>query len=125
MEKHIVGENGIHYTLGADGYYYPDLRLPEETHYEIGKYGHMRWEYLKSCRKAEYWKLLMDGKLNTHLHEIDVECYAKMEFLTEQMKTGAGITEKLKRTDQMKWVGLMKNVINAAEEIILKEIVYC
>ena len=47
LEKHIVGENEISYTLGEDGLYYPDLRLPEGTHYEIGRYGRMRAEYLK------------------------------------------------------------------------------
>lgn len=125
MEKHIVGENGIHYTLGADGLYYPDLKLPEGTYYEIGRYGRMRWEYLKSYRKGEYMELLLDGRLNVYLHDIDEACYARMELLTEQMKTGAGITEELKRTDQMRWVGLMNNVRNAAEEIVLKEIVYC
>ena len=124
MEKHIVGENGIHYTLGVDGLYYPDLKLPENTHYEIGRYGRMRWEYLKSYRKGEYMELLLDGRLNAYLHDIDEACYTRMELLTEQMKTRAGITEELKRTDQMKWVGLMNNVRNAVEEIILKEIVY-
>lgn len=59
LEKHVVGDNGINYTLGADGLYYPDLNLPEGTHYEIGKYGLMRWEYLKTHRRGEYTKLLM------------------------------------------------------------------
>ena len=125
MEKHIIGENGIAYTLGAHGLYYPDLELPEGTHYEIGKYGRMRWEYLKNHRRGEYIRLLMDGKLNKHLHEVDEKCYQRMELLVEQMKAGAGITEELKVSDQMKWVGLMNNVRNSVEEIILKELVYC
>ena len=124
MERHIVGENGISYTLGADGLYYPDLKLPEGTHYEIGRYGWMRWEYLKNHRRGEYIKLLMDGKLNEHLHEIDEVCYERMELLVEQMKAGAGITEELKARDQMKWVGLMNNVRSAAEEIVVKELIY-
>ncbi len=48
-----------------------------------------------------------------------------MELLTEQMKVSAGITEELKAKEQMKWVGLMNNVRFAAEEIVLKELVYC
>ena len=124
MEKYIVGENGIGYTLGADGLYYPDLELPEGTHYEIGRFGRMRWEYLKNHRRGEYIRLLLDGKLNEYLHEIDEECYERMELLVEQMKAGAGITEELKARDQMKWVRLMNNVWNAAEEIIVKELVY-
>lgn len=118
MEKHIIGENGIGYTLGEDGLYYPDLQLPKGTHYKIGKYGWMRWEYLKNHRRGQYIKLLIDGRLNEHLHEIDTQCYERVEILVEQMKAGAGITEKLKATDQMKWVGLMNNLISSAEEIV-------
>jgi hypothetical protein len=68
--------------------------------------------------------LLFSGKLNEYLHEIDEECHDMMDRLVEQMKPGAGITEELKAVDQMKWVGLMNNVLSAAEEIVLKEIVY-
>ena len=125
LEKHIVGENGIGYTLGEDGLYYPDLKLPEGTHYEIGRYGRMRCEYLKNHHKEEYMELILNGKLNEHLHRVDNECYERMELLIEQMKDRAGITEKLKATDQMKWVGLMNNVRSAAEEIVLNEIIYC
>ena len=52
MEKHIIGENGISYTLGEDGMYYPDLQLLEGTHYKIDKYGRMRWEYLKKNKEG-------------------------------------------------------------------------
>lgn len=124
MEKHIIGENGISYTLGADGLYYPDLKLPEGTHYEIGRFGRMRWEYLKNHRRGEYIRLLMDGKLNEHLHEVEEECYERMELLVEQMKAGAGITEELKARDQMKWVRLMNNVRSSVEEIIIRELIY-
>lgn len=124
LEKHIVGENGIGYTLGEDGLYYPNLELPEGTHYSIGKYGLLRWEYLKNHRRGKYIRLLLDGKMNEYLHKIDEECDTRMELLVEQMKTGAGITEELKENDQMKWVGLMNNVRSAAEEIMLKELVY-
>lgn len=124
MEKHIIGENGIGYTLGADGLYYPDLELPEGTHYEIGRYGRMRCEYLKNHRRGEYIRLLMNGKLNEYLHEVDEECYERMELLVEQMKVGAGITEELKASDQMKWVGLINNVRSSAEEIVMRELIY-
>ena len=124
MENHIIGENGIGYTLGADGLYYPDLELPEGTHYEIGKYGRMRWAYLKNHRRGEYIRLLMDGKLNKHLHEVDEKCYQRMELLVEQMKAGAGITEELKASDQMKGVGLMNNVRSVAEEAVIRELIY-
>ena len=124
LEKYIIGENGIGYTLGEDGLYYPDLKLPEGTHYNIGKYGLMRWEYLKNHRRWEYRKLLMAGELNKHLHEVDEECHERMELLMERMKAGAGITEELKSSDFMQWIGLVNNERNAAEEIVLKELVF-
>ena len=94
LRKHIIGENGISYTLGEDGLYYPDIRLPEETHYEIGRYGRMRAEYLKEYHRALYLELLLDGNLNEYLHQTDEECYQMMERLVEQMKAKQGVTEQ-------------------------------
>lgn len=74
--------------------------------------------------KEEYIKLLMDGRLNEYLYEVDTQCYERVELLVEQMKAGTGITEELKATDQMKWVGLMNNVRSSAEEIVVKELIY-
>lgn len=123
MEKYIIGENKIGYTLEADGLYYPDLRLPEGTQYEICRYGLIWQEYLQTYRRKDYIKLLMQGKLNEHLHEVDEECYERMEVLMEQMKNGEGVTEELKAKDQMKWVGLMNNLRSSAEEIVIKEFI--
>ena len=105
MEKHIMGENGISYTLGEDGLYYPDLYLPEETEYPIGKYGMLRKTHLKEHRKGLYLELVFAGKLNQHLHQIDEECHQMMDRLVEQMKEQQGVIEKLKMQDQMAWVG--------------------
>ena len=102
MEKHIIGENGISYTLGEDGLYYPDLYLPEETEYPIGKYGMLRKTYLKEHRKGLYLELVLAGKL----------------------KEQQGVAEELKMQDQMAWVGRINNIRACAEEIVLKEIVY-
>lgn len=120
----VIVENGIVYHLGEHDLYYPDLGMSEETHYNIEKYGIMRWEYLKANHREKYFRLLLDGKLNEHLHEIDEECHVRVELLVKQMKTGAGITEDLKAMEPMEWVGLMNNVRSAAEEIVLRELVY-
>ena len=120
----VIEENGIVYLLADDGCYYPDLRLPEGTHYSIGKYGLMRWEYLMTTRRSEYIRLLLDGKLNEYLHEVDEECHVRVELLVEQMKEGAGITDELKVANQMEWVGLMNNVRITAEEIVQREMIY-
>ncbi|MDD3138892.1 MAG: TnpV protein [Lachnospiraceae bacterium] len=125
MKKHIVGENGIHYTLGKDGFYYPDLKLPEETEHPIGKYGWMKCEYLKNHHKARYMNLLLSGELNEYLHCVDEKCDQMLELLIQQMKVNQGVTEQMKAEKPMLWVGLMNNIRHAAEEFILKEIVYC
>ena len=122
LEKHIVGENEISYTLGEDGLYYPDLRLPEGTHYEIGRYGRMRAEYLKEHHRALYLELLLSGEFNEYLHQTDEECYQMMERLVEQMKEEQGVTEELKMQDQMAWVGRMNNIRACAEEIVRTEL---
>ena len=124
MEKHIMGENGIGYTLGEDDLYYPDLYLPEETEYPIGKYGMLRKTYLKEHRKGLYLELVLAGKLNEHLHLIDEECNQMMDRLVEQMKERQGVTEELKMQDQMAWVGRMNNILIATEEVIILSMVY-
>lgn len=124
MEKHIMGENGISYTLGENGLYYPDLYLPEETEYPIGKYGMLRKIYLQEHRKGLYLELVLAGKLNEHLHQIDEECNQMMDRLIEQMKEAHGVTEQLKAENQMLWVGMCNNIWHCAEEVVLKDTVY-
>lgn len=125
MKKHIVGENGLGYALGEDGMYYPDLTLPENTNYPIGRYGRMRKEYLKGHRKAYYTNLMIEGKLNQHLHQIEEECQQRLDVIMEQMKAKEGVTEEQKAQNQMLWVGKMNNNIKAcAEEVIFAELIY-
>lgn len=123
MQKQIE-ENGIRYTLGEDGLYYPDLKLPEGTDYEIGRYGRLRAEYLKEHHRGQYMQLLLDGKLNEYLHQVDEECYDMLELLMEQMKARQGVTEQLKSENMMLWVGMVNNIKASAEEVVLKDIVY-
>ena len=120
----LYEEMGGTYTFGADGMYYPNLELPEEEpHY--GKYGRMRLHYLKEHRKVLYNTLLLDGELVKHLNEVDDSANQRMELLTLQMKERQGVNEALKARDQMAWVGAMNNIRNAAEEIVLSELIYC
>ena len=123
MEKHIMGVNGISYTLGEDGLYYPDLYLPEEIEYPIGKYGMLRKIYLQEHRKGLYLELVLAGKLNEHLYQIDEECNQMMDRLVEQMKERQGVTEELKMQDQMEWVRKMNNIRSRAVEIIDVELI--
>ena len=122
--KSIFEEMGGTYTLGADGMYYPDLALPEEEpHY--GKYGRMRLRHLKEHRKVLYNTLLLDGELIKHLNEVDDTANQRMELLTLQMQEQQGVNEALKARNQMAWGGAMNNIRNAAEEIVLNELIYC
>ena len=123
METHIYDEkNGLSYTLHGD-YYLPDLVLNEEEP-TYGKYGMLRKQFLKEHRSARYQYLLLTGKLNEHLNQIDQESRKQMEMLMGQMVERQGVTEELKVQDQMKWVRLMNNIKVSAEEIILKNMVY-
>ena len=122
--KSIFEEMGGTYTLGADGMYYPNIVLSEEEpHY--GKYGRMRLRHLKEHRKVLYNTLLLDGELIKHLNEVDDTANQRMDLLPLQMKEQQGVNEALKARDQMAWVGAMNNIHNAAEEIVLSELIYC
>ena len=123
MKKQIYDEkNGMSYTLHGD-YYLPDLVLREEEP-TYGKYGMLRKQFLKEHRSARYQYMLLTGKLNEHLNQIDQEAREQVETLMEQMTEKQGVTEELKAQDQMKWVRLMNNIKASAEEIILKNTVY-
>ena len=71
-----------------------------------------------------YQCLLLTGKLNEHLNQIDRDAREQVEMLMKQMAEEQSVTETLKIRDQMKWVGLMNNIRTSAEKIVLKEIVY-
>ena len=123
MKKQIYDEkNGMSYTLHGD-YYLPDLVLREEEP-TYGKYGMLRKQFLKEHRSARYQYMLLTGKLNEHLNQIDQEVREQVETLMEQMTEKQGVTEELKAQDQMEWVRLMNNIKVSAEEIILKNMVY-
>lgn len=122
--KSLYEQLGSTYRQGEDGILYPDLLPPEEDTPTYGKYGKMRRTYLKEHRPALYTNLLLSGKLNAHLNEIDEEANAQLELLTKQMAAAQSITEELKAKDQITWVEAMENIRNAAEEIVLNNLIY-
>lgn len=85
----------------------------------------MRLRYLKEHHKMLYNTLLLDGELVKHLNEVDDTANQRMELLTLQMQEQQGINEALKARDQMAWVGACNNIRNAAEEIVLNELICC
>lgn len=108
-------------------YFVPDLYLEKEKYendYIIGKYGHLRLEYLKNHKKAEYTILFMDCTLRKHIVEIDKQAKIRFNLLMKQMLEKNPIDENLKNTDPLKWVWIMNNYKNSIEEIIFKELIY-
>ena len=84
----------------------------------------LRRTYLKEHKKEIYSLLIAQGKLVEHLNQVDQEANDKMELLVEQMAERQRVTEKLKEENQMLWVGMMNNIRSAAEEIVLRELIY-
>lgn len=114
-------KNGLDYTLHGD-YYLPDLGV--EPGYPLGKYGMMRMQYLEKHRPGLYTRLLLSGKLNDDLHQADIQAQHLLDTMKPQMAKEAGVTEQLKMTDQLLWVGMMNAIKSQVEEIIWNEIIH-
>ena len=113
----------ITYTRQGD-YEIPDLVIPENKIQVEGKYAMMRLRYLKENKKSLYTTLLMSNRLPEHLMNIQTTAVERIEQIVSEMKKRENITENLKATDPMKWVGLMNNLKTSAEEIIANELIY-
>ena len=116
-------------TLGGtyreeSGHLIPNVTLPEQTDYQIGKYGRMHLNYIKQHRRGMYTTLLTEGKLNARLHEIDLEANEMLETIIPRLSTERGVDEDLKARDTLRWVAEMNNIKASAEEIVLREVVY-
>ena len=107
-----------------NGYFIPNLTLSEQTNYKIGKYGQMHLEYIEHHRKCRYNTLLIEARLNTYLHEIDVQAHSMLDNIIRNIAIERGIDEELKAHDMLKRVVEMNNIKASAEEIILREVIY-
>ena len=107
-----------------NGHLIPDVTLPKQTDYQIGKYGRMYLDYIKQHRRGRYTTLLTEGKLNTRLHEIDLEATEMLDTIIPRLAAERGIDEDLKARDMLRWVAEMNNIKASAEEIVLREAVY-
>lgn len=84
-----------------------------------------RRRYLRTHMDGIYTGMLLAGALEPHLKEIGESAQAMFDRLMEQMKKAEGVTEQLKASDQMEWVGRMNSIRNRAEEIVFSELIYC
>ena len=108
----------------VNGHLIPDVVLPEQTDYQLGKYGRMHLDYIKQHRRGRYTTLLTEGKLNARLHDINLEAKEMFESIIPSLAAGRGIDEDLKARDMLRWIAEMNNIKASAEEIVLKEVIY-
>ena len=113
----------ISYTKKGD-FLLPNLILKDKEQFNIGKYGLLRLEYIKKYKLGLYFNLLVNDNLNEYLHVIDITVMEKVQKLIKELTEKENITEKLKSSNQMLWIGKMNNIKNRVEEIILKEYIY-
>ena len=124
MDKFIYNEtNGLWYELQGD-YYLPCLKLPKEESRHIGVWGQRHLRYLKQHRKVLYSELLISGKLNDYLADLNEQAEAMFSRLVKQLAEKEGLTEALKAENQMLWVQKMNNIHNAAMEVVSNDLIY-
>ena len=115
--------NELTYTRSGD-YWIPNLSLSQQETRPLGKYGRMRKAYLQEHRPVLWNSLILSEKLYPHLREIDETANSRLEQMMPGLMQSAGVTEALKASNPMKWVGLMNSLKAQAEEVILTELIY-
>ena len=124
MDKYIYDEkNGLWYELQGN-YYLPCLKLPKEESRHIGVWGQRHLRYLKQHRKVLYSELLISGKLNDYLADLNEQAEEMFSRLVKQLAEKEGVTEVLKAENQMLWVQKMNNIRNAAMEVVSNDLIY-
>ena len=121
--KPNIYENGIDYTLSGDCYL-PALKLPEDKR-PIGRWGRLHREYLKNYRPLLYNELLLSGRLQTILADLDEQAAERCRLIVRQMAQAEGITEEIKARYPVRWVQAMNSIRSRAEEIVKAELIYC
>ena len=107
-----------------NGCFYPNLKLPKQTNYTIGKYGLLHLDFIKAHRKGRYTSLVSECRLNEYLHKVDLETNELLESIITSLAVERGIDEDLKAHDILCWVAEMNNIKASAEETVVREVVY-
>ena len=115
--------NGLDYVLAGD-YYIPVIELPEDDDRPIGKWGRMHRAYLEETNPLLLNHLILTGRLHTYLADLDEQAQDRYRFIIRQMAAAEGVTEDLKRRSQLEWVRVMNSIVNCAEEVIKRELIY-
>ena len=122
MKKSLFKNNSLTYRE-ENGRLYPNLELPEQTNYNIGKYGLLHLDFIKEHRKGRYATIITECRLNEYLHKIDLEANEMLDSIISHLATERGIDEDLKARDMLRWVADMNNIKASAEGIVLREVV--
>ena len=107
-----------------NGIRYPNLELPEQCNYPLGKYANLRLDFMKKHRRGTYTTLLTESRLNEYLHDIDLQAYAMLDDIIPHLAKESGIDEVLKAHNPLQWIAEMNNIKASAEEIVLKEVIH-
>lgn len=122
MKERFI-ENGIEYVRNGD-YYIPNLTVPDDKVYNIGKYGRMHERFIKENRPCFYSMKMLNGTWLAYLEEIDKSAKEMVDRLIRDMVAKQGITEDLKGKDQMAWVSAMEQIKHTAEELVFSDLIY-
>ncbi len=114
----------IQYREAEDGMLYPIIDFPKQPTGDIGKYGRMRKDYLEKHRPVVYRMMVLEGTLKQHLMDVNEQAHEMLEQLIDGMKRSEGVTERLKASNQLKWVQQMNCIKYHAEEVIKAEVIY-
>ena len=122
MKSYFEEHDGTYTQVGD--YLLPDLVMDPQPEGEIGVWGWRRKQYLKEHRKGTYNAMLLNGTLTRHLIDTNAAAMDMLESLVKQMAKAEGVTEELKRRDQLGWVRRMNSIRNRVEEIVRNELIY-
>ena len=107
-----------------NGIRYPNLELPTQTNYSLGKYANLRLDFMKMHRRGTYTTLLTEGRLNEYLHAIDIQAHELLDDIIPHLAQERGIDEALKAHNSLQWAAEMNNIKASAGEIVLQEVIY-
>lgn len=122
MKERFI-ENGIEYVRNGD-YYIPNLTVPDDKVYNIGKYGRMHAKYIKENRPCFYTAKMIDGSWLAYLSEIDASAKEMVDRLIRELVAKQGVTEELKANDQIAWLSAMEQIKHTADEFVLQKLIY-
>ncbi len=122
MKERFI-ENRIEYVRNGD-YYIPNLTVPDDNVYNIGKYGRMHAKFIKENRPCFYTAKMIDGTWIAYLSEIDASAKEMVERLIRELVAKQGVSEELKANDQIAWVSAMEQIKHTADEFVLQKLIY-